>query len=139
MFALTAAAAEAPAPVAATGKLVSLPDKAVALKAGGKEIRLSSKDEYITAILADERLLGKELRAEGRWEEKDRRLEVHKLHTVHHGKRHEIHYYCEICNIWAWKPGPCVCCQQPVELRELPLGEIEKTRGLNPQNSPATP
>ena len=117
-------AAEEPAVV--TGKLVKLPDKTVAVQKSGKETRLVdliSKDEYIAAVLADERLLGKELQAAGKWEEKDRRLDVEKLHTVHHDKIHRIAYYCETCNIWASTPGPCVCCMAPMELRELPVEE----------------
>lgn len=105
------------------GKLVALPDKTVALRTGDKEIRLTSKDEYLTAILADERLLGKQMQAAGNWEQKDRRLEAVQLSTLREGKLHRISYYCEICNIWASKPGPCVCCLQPVELREVPLEE----------------
>ncbi len=134
LLALAATAAQSPAPAVITGRLIALAEKSVALKSGAKETRLTSKDDVITAILADGRLLGKELRAEGRWEEKDRLLEVQKLHIVHDGKLYEIHYYCEICNIWASKPGPCVCCQQPVGLRELPAEEAEKNRGINPKN-----
>ncbi len=122
-----------PSPVTVTGKLALLPDKSLALKARDREIRLSSKDEYITAILGDERLLGREMQALGRWEEKDRRLEVQKLYTLHNGKPHEITYYCETCNIWSSKPGPCVCCQQTVDLHEIPLEELQKTRGIKPQ------
>lgn len=132
--ALIATAAPSPAPVVVTGKLIALADKGVALKSEGKEVRLTSKDDVIAAILADGRLLGKELKAEGRFGEKDHRLEVQKLHIVHDGKLYEIHYYCEICNIWASKPGPCVCCQQPVGLREVLLEEAEKNRGINPKN-----
>src|SRR5438128_839135 len=113
-------AAETP-PVILTGKLVTLPDKTVAIHTGDKDIRLSSKDEYLSAILADERLLGKTIQATGSWEQKDRRLEVVELHTVHDGKMHRISYYCQVCNIWSSKPGLCVCCLQPVELREIPV------------------
>lgn len=118
----------APAPVEIRGTLVALADQAVALRSGGKEIRLAGKDERIKAILGDERLLGKELEATGHWLEKDRKLEVQELHSLRRGKRHEIMYFCEICNIWAFQPGPCVCCQEPVELRELLPEEAQKAR-----------
>ena len=104
-----------------TGKLLARADKSLVLKTKDKEVRLVSKDEYIEAILADERLLDKELQAAGKWEVKDRRLDLSELYTLHDGRRHRIAYYCETCSIWASKPGLCVCCQQPVELREVPL------------------
>ncbi len=105
-----------------TGKLVMV-DKTPVLQVDGKEIRLVSNDEYAPLILRDERLLSHTLHLEGQWKEQGRVFEVAHIHDVKQGKEFRIAYYCSICNIWAFKPGPCVCCLQPVELRELGEGE----------------
>ena len=114
-------------PLELTGKLVALPEKAVGLKIQeksiAKTIALMSDDEYVTAILGDERLLGKTMQVSGAWKEKDRRLNVSHLYTVHDGKLHRITYWCDICTVGASKPGPCICCLQPVDLKEVPLDE----------------
>jgi hypothetical protein len=34
---------------------------------------------------------------------------------------YDLHYYCTVCNIESVTPGPCVCCQDEVELKERPL------------------
>ncbi len=120
LFLLTALPLAAEDSVTVTGKLAGA-GKAAALKVKDKEVRLVSKDEIIQAILEDERLLGRELEAIGKWEVKDRRLEVQQLHTLRNGRRYRITYFCDLCNIWNNKPGPCDCCQQPVELREVPV------------------
>jgi hypothetical protein len=105
-----------------TGKLAMV-DKAPVLRVDGKEIRLVSDDEYAPLILRDERLLSRTVHLEGQWKEQGRVFEVTHIHTVKEGKEFRVAYYCPICNIWAFKPGPCVCCLQPVELRELGDGE----------------
>jgi hypothetical protein len=51
---------------------------------------------------------------------------VDEIHTVHDGRVYRVRYYCETCNIEAVEPGPCACCQQPVELQEIPLDKNDK-------------
>ena len=106
-----------------TGKLTAMPDKSVGLKLKDKTIVLSGDDEYLVAILGDERLIGKTLQVSGVWKEKDKRFQVTEMFTVHDGKLHHVTYWCDICNVGASKPGPCICCLQPVDLREIPLEE----------------
>ena len=110
-------------PLELTGKLIALPDRSVGLRIKDKTVTLMSDDEYVTAILGDERLLGKTMQVSGAWKEKDRRLNVAHLYTVHDGKLHRITYWCDICTVGASKPGPCICCLQPVDLREVPVDE----------------
>jgi hypothetical protein len=50
----------------------------------------------------------------------DGTFEVERLYTVKDGKLYRVHYFCKVCNIEALEPGDCVCCQQPVELEEIP-------------------
>lgn len=111
------------APTATITGQLALVDKTPVLRVDGQEIRLISSDEYAPLILRDQRLVAHTLHLEGRWKEQGRVFEVTHIHTVKEGKEFRIAYYCPICNIWAFKPGPCVCCLQPVELRELGDGE----------------
>ena len=109
-----------------TGKLAAMPDKTdktVGLKLKDKTIVLAGDDEYLAAILGDERLIGKALQLSGFWKEKDKRFQVTEIFSVHDGKLHHITYWCDVCNVGASKPGPCICCLQPVDLREIPVEE----------------
>lgn len=51
------------------------------------------------------------------------RFEVRRLFTIKDGKRYKVTYYCEICHITSYRPGMCMCCQEDVELREIPADE----------------
>lgn len=53
----------------------------------------------------------------------DDQFEVRKLFTIKDGKRYNVTYYCEICHIVSYRPGRCMCCQEDVELREIPAEE----------------
>jgi hypothetical protein len=48
-------------------------------------------------------------------------LEIIKVFTVKDGTLYDVHYFCEICHIAAYVPGPCPCCGRDMELRETPL------------------
>ncbi len=45
------------------------------------------------------------------------------------GKRLMVTYWCEICSIRAWTPGPCQCCQRPMklDLRDPALEDTDPT------------
>lgn len=47
-------------------------------------------------------------------------VEVVKFQSWVGNKLHDLYYYCDTCAITANKPGPCDCCQAPVEFRETP-------------------
>ena len=51
------------------------------------------------------------------------RIELIKVYSLLGEKLHEVYYRCDICNIRAYAPGPCWCCQQDFEFRETPLAE----------------
>lgn len=50
----------------------------------------------------------------------DGRFEITKMFTIVDGERMKVTYYCEICHIVSYRPGRCMCCQEDVELREVP-------------------
>ena len=39
------------------------------------------------------------------------------------GKKHKVDYWCTICSIATFQPGPCPCCQDEIGLRERPVDE----------------
>jgi hypothetical protein len=95
------------------------------IEAKGKTITLSARNAYLFHTLGDERLRNLEMRLEGT-KLPDGSLQVDRLLTEHNGKLYRVRYFCETCNIEALEPGPCVCCQQPVELQEIPLDKNDK-------------
>jgi hypothetical protein len=52
-----------------------------------------------------------------------RLLDVTRMRSIRNGQVHDLYYYCSICSIKTVAPGPCMCCQGPVELVEKPLSE----------------
>jgi hypothetical protein len=50
-------------------------------------------------------------------------LDVVRLRSLHNGVLCDVVYYCSVCAIESVTPGTCMCCQEPVELQEKPLGK----------------
>lgn len=103
------------------GQLTLLPGNQPAVKVGGKVTPLAAEYAYLLHTLQDKRLAGREVRLEGSMKP-DGTFDAAKLFTVRDGKLFRVRYYCEVCNIEAEQPGKCVCCQQPTELQEIPVG-----------------
>lgn len=47
-------------------------------------------------------------------------LEIINVQSIKEGKLYNIYYFCELCNIKAYAPGPCPCCRNELEFRETP-------------------
>jgi hypothetical protein len=73
------------------------------------------------ALFADPRLREKELLLTGNVPPKSQIFDVTKMKSIRNGAVYDLYYYCDICAIRTVAPGPCVCCQAPVELVEEPL------------------
>ncbi len=73
------------------------------------------------ALFADPRLRDKELLLTGNLLPKSQIFDVTKMKSIRNGVVYDLYYYCDICAIKTVAPGPCVCCQAPVELVEKPL------------------
>jgi hypothetical protein len=95
------------------------------LQTQSKSVTLSARNAYLFHTLGDPRLRNKEVRLEGT-KLPDGSFQVERILTLHDGKLYRVRYYCETCNIVALEPGRCVCCQQPVELQEIPLDKNDK-------------
>lgn len=72
-----------------------------------------------TAIFTDARVRARELQVTARVTDK-KQLDLIKVQSVRGGKLYDIYYFCEICNIRAYAPGPCPCCRNELEFRETP-------------------
>jgi hypothetical protein len=101
------------------GTLVHAEDGSPVLVEGQRRYRLKATQEHLAATLRDEHLRDRKMRLEGRLNGEGM-FEVVKLFTVRDGQLYKVRYFCEICNITAVQPGPCVCCQGPTEFQEIP-------------------
>ena len=72
------------------------------------------------AVWMDERYRQRELQLSGRVFPQISYLEVFRFQSWREGKLYDLYYFCDVCGITAHKPGPCECCQAPVEFRETP-------------------
>jgi hypothetical protein len=104
------------------GKLLSLPGEGPVLQIHGKDQPLSATTTYLFHTLMDKRLANREVRLEGTMKA-DGTFEVERLYAVRSGKLYRVRYFCKVCNIEALEPGDCVCCQQPMELQEIPADD----------------
>lgn len=76
--------------------------------------------ELAAAIWLDARVRDRELQVTAREFPRTDAIEVIRLQSWRFGKLHDLDYYCDVCSISTHKPGPCVCCQDPVQFRETP-------------------
>ncbi|HEV8130209.1 MAG TPA: hypothetical protein VGQ81_03085 [Acidobacteriota bacterium] len=86
------------------------------LGSGGKLYRFLPTDSA-TDIFEDGRVRAQDLEITAR-PHPNRQLELIKVLAVKQGKLYDIFYFCDICNITAYAPGPCPCCRREMELRE---------------------
>ena len=117
--ALLCAAAE-PKTTTLSGRLAIASGQPPALvTSDGRRIVLDG-DEPTRKILGDQRLNGFEVEAKGHFTAPGRFL-IDPLHTRammvrQDGKLKMITYWCDVCSIRAYTPGPCVCCQRETTL-----------------------
>ena len=129
-FAAPTFGADSAAKTVFEGQLLSVPGRAPVLKVHNKNYPLAAKTTYLFHTLEDKRLENREVRLEGTMK-RDGTLEVARLYTIHQGKLFRVRYYCDVCNIAALEPGPCVCCQRPTELQEIPVSETDQDTVAN--------
>jgi len=111
-----------PTPGTATlrGKLIVTKGKPAAVETAENKLVVLDGDESTRSILQDERLNGFEVEAKGRFTAPDRFLidpiHTHGLMVRKDGHLKLITYFCDTCNIRAYTPGLCVCCQRETRL-----------------------
>ena len=80
------------------------------------------------AIILDEKTRARELQITARLFPESSFAEVVRLQSLRNGRVYNLFYFCEVCNIRTHKPGPCDCCQDPVEFREIAADEDEQSK-----------
>lgn len=110
------------------GKLVVRSGEAPMLEtAEHKRIGLDG-DTPTRKVLHDPRVNGFEVEATGHFTGPDKFL-IDPQHTRalvvrEDGKAKMITYWCDVCYIRAYAPGPCVCCQKDTDLDLRDLDDI---------------
>ena len=90
------------------------------LETGDGKLHPFLASDPLAAVFEDPRVRGQEVVVRAR-PRPDGALEIVKVYSVKQGKLHDVHYYCEICNITAYAPGLCPCCRREMELEETPV------------------
>jgi len=92
----------------------------LALKADAGRLFPLAAGDAANTLLQEERLRTRRFRLTLRSLDGDRTFQIVKTQLIRRGKVYDFHYFCEICNITTYAPGPCMCCRAPTEYREAP-------------------
>jgi hypothetical protein len=102
------------------GKLVLDSGKSPTLVTADRKTVVLDGDESTRKVLGDHRLNGYQVEARGHFTSPGHFLidpfYTRGLVARQNGKIKLITYYCDVCNIRAYTPGPCVCCQKETTL-----------------------
>ncbi len=90
-----------------------------ALKSKDNKINPILPTDSAAAIILDEKIRSRELQITARVFPESAFIEVIRLQSFRNDRLHNLFYFCQVCNIRTHKPGPCDCCQEPVEFREI--------------------
>ena len=81
-------------------------------------LTFSARDTTQT-MLNDSRVRKQELRLTARrWPQN--KLETIRIQALKAGELYDLYYFCDVCNITSYAPGPCPCCYQDLEFIEKP-------------------
>jgi hypothetical protein len=102
------------------GKLVLAPGKNPAIETSDRKLVMLDGDDSTRKVLADQRLNGYAVEARGHYTAPGHFL-IDPFHTRglvarRDGKIKVITYFCDVCSIRAYTPGPCACCQRETTL-----------------------
>jgi hypothetical protein len=117
-----------PATVTLNGKLIITETGASLETADHKEVALDG-DSQTQKLLHDARLNGFNVEAKGHYTAAGRFL-IDPIHTRallvrKDGALKLITYWCDVCSIRSFTPGPCVCCQKETTLDLRDPNEIQ--------------
>jgi hypothetical protein len=103
------------------GKLTQRDGQPPAIETAEHRMVTVEGDEAAMKVLKDKRLNGFELEAAGHFTTPDHFvLDPNHARTVlahDHGKTKMITYWCDVCSIRSYEPGPCWCCQAETVLQ----------------------
>ena len=102
------------------GKLIQRENQTPAIETADHKIIVLAGDGGTEHVLHDKRLAGLDLEAKGHFTASDRfqvdPFYTRALYVIKDGKRLMVTYWCEICSIRQYEPGPCWCCQRETKL-----------------------
>lgn len=102
------------------GKLVQPENQTPALETADHKLVTLEGDGSTEHVLHDKRLAGVDLEAKGHFAAAGRfqvdPFYTGALHVFKDGKRLKITYWCDVCSIRQYEPGPCWCCQRETTL-----------------------
>jgi hypothetical protein len=109
-----------PATVTLQGKLIVREGKPAALETPDHKLVQLTGDNPTQKVLGDSRLNGFEIQAKGHFTSPGQ-FQLDPIHTRsmlvnRDGHLRMVTYWCDVCSIRAYTPGPCVCCQQETVL-----------------------
>jgi hypothetical protein len=84
----------------------------------GKRYKFSA-DDLLVPMFTESRVRRMELQITALLHKNDL-LELIKVLAIKDGKLYDFYYFCDVCNITAYGPGPCSCCFQPLVFIEKP-------------------
>jgi len=91
-----------------------------ALQASESTLHVFLPSDRMTAMFEDDAVRTRTLAVRARATASGE-IETIKVYSVREGRLFDLDYFCEVCNVVAYAPGLCVCCRQPLVLRERPL------------------
>lgn len=107
----------------------SQPGERFALQSPTGELTYFKPDDPRAEIFRDPRVWSREFEIFGR--KRADEIEIIHLHGVQEDQLIRLYYRCDVCNIDAFAPGLCWCCQEEFEFREVP---VEKPPSRNPNH-----
>lgn len=117
---LLAVAAGAAESITLEGKLTQREGRPPAIAThDGKLIELDG-DKATRGVINDKRLDGYDMQAKGHYTSPGK-FEIDPIHTRAilvraEGSMKQVTYWCDICSIRTYSPGPCWCCQRETNL-----------------------
>jgi len=113
--------------VTVRGKLIQGENRAPAIETAEHKLIVLEGDGSTVHVLHDKRVAGMDLEAKGHFTAAGHfqvdPFYTHALHVVKDGKRLLITYWCDVCSIRQYEPGPCWCCQRETALALKPDDE----------------
>ena len=111
------------------GKLSVRDGKPATLETSERKTITLDGDETTMKVLSDTRLNGFDVEIRGHFTSPDRFLidpsHTHSLLVRKDGKLKLVTYWCDVCSIRAYTPGPCVCCQRETTIDLLDPDELD--------------
>lgn len=102
------------------GKLIVKDGQPTVIETAERKLVKLEGDDHTSKVLSDPRINGFEAQIKGRFASPDRFVidppHTHPMLVNQDGHLKLVSYWCDICTIRSYTPGPCVCCQKDTTL-----------------------